>query len=143
MKKLIAIILIIALVMPALAAAEDRDPIVGSWYMLYDKELYPEMSANFSNCDWIIMVFSFLEDGTVICTENDITNNAGIPTSGTAGKWEKGNPLYKYSIVGLGQGDAYVENGCIYLHIGDENQEAYFRMRKMEPMNPYADYIFR
>lgn len=142
MKKLITIILILAMLLPAAALAEDRDPIVGSWYMLYDKSLYPEMAANFSNTDLIIMIFSFQEDGTVIVTENDITNGVSKASGAVAGKWEKGDPLYKYSILGMGQGDAYVDEGCIYLNIGTEDQRGYFRMRKMEPMNPYADYIF-
>lgn len=36
MKKLIAVIMILALLAPA-AVLADRDPIVGSWYFLYDK----------------------------------------------------------------------------------------------------------
>ena len=44
MKKLIAVIMILALLAPA-AVLADRDPIVGSWYFLYDKALYPEFAS--------------------------------------------------------------------------------------------------
>ena len=103
MKKLLAFILILALLLPAAALAED---IVGTWYMLYDKTVVPEMAASFDNCDLIVASYSFMPDGSIILTENDVKDGNSEPHYGPTGKWEANGSEYTYSIMGLGSGRA-------------------------------------
>ena len=137
MKKLIAAILIMALLLPAAALAAD--PIVGSWYMLYDKTLVPELADSFQNYDLIVSVYSFMEDGTIIGTENDIKDGVSTPFCRGVGKWDKALFSYKYSIVGLGSGDAKISDGFLCLKTASG---PYLKLRKMEPYNPYTDYEY-
>lgn len=136
MKKLIAVIMTLAMLLPAAALAED---VIGSWYMLYDKTVVPEMASSFNNCDLIVATYSFMPDGTIILTENDITSGESDPHCGPTGKWEANGTEYTYSIMGLGTGKAYVKDGMIYLEL---KNNIFLKLRQMEPFNPYADYEY-
>lgn len=136
MKKLLAVILIMGLILPAAALAED---VVGSWYMLYDKTIVPEMASSFNNCDLIVATYSFMPDGTIILTENDITAGESEQHCGPAGKWEANGTEYTYSIVGLGSGKAYVKDGMIYLEL---QNNVFLKLRHMDPYDPYGDYVY-
>ena len=136
MKKLITIILILALLLPAAALADD---IVGTWYMLYDKTVVPEMAATFDNCDLIVASYSFMPDGSIILTENDVKDGNSDPHYGPAGKWEANGSEYTYSIIGLGSGRAVVKDGMIYLTL---NEKICIKLHRMEPFNPYTDYDY-
>ena len=139
MKKLITIILILALLLPASALA-DRDKIVGSWYVLNDYTEYPELASTSNGCDIIIMIYTFFEDGTIMCTENDIVGKTGNVQSSPTGKWEKTGDTYKYSMIGFGEGIIkFEEENSILLSFLDQG---YFRMHKMICLNPYKDYVF-
>ena len=138
MKKIIAAALVIAMFLSTAALAE-QDPIVNSWYMLYSKALVPEFADSFQGCDLIIAVYSFMEDGTIIGTENDIKDGVSTPLGRGVGKWEKDLFGYKYSIIGLGSGEAKIKNNALYLKT---SAGPYLIFRKMEPYNPYTDYEY-
>ena len=142
MKKLIAIILIIALAMPAIAATADIDPIVGSWYMYVDATIYPELSDIFMNQDYYFILFNFLEDGTILANEIVTKDKTGTPTSYAAGKWEKSGNKYKYSIIGLGQSEIIIENDNLLMR-GNDETALYMRLFPLVKFNPYNDYIFK
>ena len=139
MKKLLALVLILALLLPAAALAED--PIVGHWYMLFDKEAAPEFASTFGNSDFVIMVLSFLSDGTVFQSESDVIDKTGTATANPAGKWEKKGSKYEYSVLVLGSGAAMIEDGYLILQI--QESDIYLRLRKLEPTDFYKDYVFR
>ncbi len=145
MKKLIALILILAMLLPAASVAEDRDPIVRCWYMLYDAEITPEMAANFPGYDKMISIYDFLENGTITLYEFDIRDGQATPISAAAGKWSKTNGAYSYSIIGLGEGDAYVKDGDLFLGIPSAIASAniHMRLRGLEYYDPYSDYVYR
>lgn len=136
MKKLLAVILILALLLPAAALADD---IVGTWYMLYDKTVVPEMAASFDNCDLIVASYSFMPDGSIILTENDVKDGNSEPHYGPTGKWEANGSEYTYSIMGLGSGKAYVKDGMIYLEL---QNNVFLKLRHMDPYDPYGDYVY-
>ena len=142
MKKLLTVILILALLLPAAAWADDLDPIVASWYMVYDTQLYPEMAANFPGIDFAIAIYTFRSDGRVMCTENDVSGDTGTPMYNVAGKWSKENGTYNYSIIGLGEGTVLLENDQILLSL-KQYQGAYMRLHKMIPFDPYSDYVIK
>ena len=138
MKKLLAIILLVAVLLPVIALA-DPDPIVGCWYIHYDKSVTPELAVNFQDYDRIIAVYCFFEDGTIACLECDVIAGNSTPTYGGAGKWEKNGTEYSYSILGFGSGRCFIREGSLYL--GLSNNAVYLMVRKLEPMNPYKDYV--
>lgn len=141
MKKLFVFILALCLAVPFCTFAETQDPIVGSWYMLFDKNITPEMAPNFNDLDLIIMAYSFMSDGTIFLSENDIKDKVGDYASAVSGKWEKNGSSYTYSITGFGSGNVFVESDSIYLQTGVNG--LYLKLRKMIPYDPYADYSRR
>lgn len=140
MKRLITLILILALAVPALTFAEDKEPIIGCWYLFFDSKVTPEFASAFENYDYIIAVYTFLEDGTIACTENDVKNGSGTPLFSAAGKWEKDGSKYKCSIIGFGEGSSYVEEDALFIQTQTPN--TYLKLHKLIPLNPYADYEF-
>ena len=141
MIKLLAVLLIFALLLPALALADDLDPIVGHWYFLYDSNVSPELAPNFGDYDFIILVYSFLADGTILQAEIDVKDKSGTPFSSAAGKWEKDGYNYSFSIIGFGSGKAFIENDCLLLETQTPN--IYLRVRKLAPFDAYSDYVIR
>ena len=109
MKRLITIILILALIIPAAAIADDRDPIVRAWYMYYNKFDAPEMESAFKGMDQQSGIYFFYEDGVIYISSIAISGKEGTPGYVSCGKWEKVNDKYIVSIVGIGQGDAIIE----------------------------------
>lgn len=140
MKKLLTIILIIALALPA-AALADSDPIVGSWYMYMDVKTFPELKNLYMDSDYFIMIFNFMENGTILAHEIVITDNVSTPNTYPAGKWEKDENGYKYSIIGVGQNRILLENGYLYLKSGDNEYNIYMKFSPLEKFNPYVDFI--
>lgn len=139
MKKLITVTLILALLLPAAALAEDPDPIVGAWYLYFDSNVMPEFVQNFGY-DFVVCVYLFMKDGTILTTETDILNGSSQPMFGAAGKWSKEAKDYKYSIVGLGEGKLFIDDERINLQLNATN--TYMQLRKLYPFNPYQDYLY-
>ena len=143
MKKLL-IILVIAMILPVAAFADMPDYIVGNWYVVQDYVKYPELGSINPGCDYVITVYTFRSDGVILCTENFISGDTGSPKFNPAGKWERtGDNLYKYSLIGLGEGTAKLEkSNCLLISVQDM-PNTYLRMNKMYSMNPYSDYVVR
>lgn len=143
MKKLIALAMILILIVPASALAVDRDPIIGGWYMCYDEKVTPEMASNFSGFDKIFAIYDFTEDGTIMLLEVDLKEGKGTPVYSAAGKWSKENDKYKYSIIGLGQGTAFIKDRELYLALDNVSaRQMYLKIRRIEYFDPYSDYVF-
>ena len=140
MKRLIAIILILALAVPAAALADDRDPIVRAWYMYYNKLDAPEMESAFKGIDQQSCIYFFYEDGIIYISSIAISAKDGTPGYLSCGKWEKVNGKYNVSIMGIGQGDALIEGDNLLVNIQDNY---YFILHKLIPINPFTDYVTR
>ena len=139
MKKLLVMILILAMILPVAAWAET-DPIVGSWYFLYDKSAYPEMSSLFEGYDIAFSIYWFMENGTIMSTDLSATGESGNTKYAAAGRWRKTDSGYSYSIIGSGEGTAVLDGDELFLTIsGKEN--LYMMIRRMIPFNPYKDYV--
>ena len=64
MKKILSLILILALAVPALALAENTDPIVGAWYVLFDYKELPSQPA-IEGKDYMLNMFFFEPSGAM------------------------------------------------------------------------------
>ena len=140
MKRLITIILILALIIPAAAIADDRDPIVRAWYMYYNKFDAPEMESAFKGMDQQSGIYFFYEDGVIYISSIAISGKEGTPGYVSCGKWEKVNDKYIVSIMGIGQGDAIIEGDNLLINIQDNY---YLILHKLIPINPFTDYVIR
>lgn len=120
--------------------ANGQDPIIGAWYMFYDKAVTPEMATSFGDYERIIAIYTFLDDGSIATLEQDVLNGSGEPQYVSAGKWEKNGQNYKYSIIGFGSGILRVYYDYILLQINESTY--YMKLHKLMPMDPYHDYIF-
>ena len=142
MKKMLVVLLILALSLPVTAFATDIDPIVGQWYFAFDSVASPEFAANFAPYEKVIGIYLFQENGTVMCLELDILDGAGTPTYLAQGKWEKDGDQYHCSIIGFGEGAATIEDDSLLLGI-ESASGVFIRFRKLIPFNPYKDYVYR
>ena len=147
MKKLLAIILILALLLPAAAGALVRDRIVGYWYIFIDGDHYPEFMANYGDYNYVLSAYFFSSDGFIMLLENDMKDNAATPTFITCGKWEKekmGIDTYHYQIMGMGEGTIKIEdNGNMYMAIPNNPTNLSLHLRMIFPFSPYSDYVQR
>ena len=140
MKKLLAFILILVLLLPAAAWAET-DPIVGQWYYMFDFEQYSELSSAFPGYNNIVNIYSFTKDAIINCLEGHVTTDGTISSTYTpVGKWEKKDGKYTYSIVGVGQDILIVENDELFLKMPSG---LYMKCRRLVTFDPYADYVMR
>ena len=139
MKKLLSIILILALLLPAAAPADSPDPIIGCWYMYIDGEKYPEFLQNIGTYDSTMSIYYFRSDNTIALLENDIVYGAAQPTYASVGRWEKSGDGYRCSIIGLGECTVtlWAESAMV---APDQNQGVSMKIRKIVPFNPYKDY---
>ena len=141
MKKLLAMILILALLLPAAALSGNSDPIVGAWYMFYSKNETPEMAATFGACEIMTAVYDFWENGTITLSETDVLDGASTPAYMAAGKWEKDGDTYQYSILGVGSGKCLIEGDSLLLGLNDN--VVYMKLHRMIPFDPYNDYDYK
>ena len=139
MKKVLALILILAVLVPA-AALSDRDPILGCWYIFIDSGLYPEIAGNMSGYDNALSLYYFTEDGIIYILENDVKDNMSTPLFQGNGKWTKSGNEYSYSLIGIGEGKLVIKDDI--LEIWNPNGEAAMKLRRIVPFNPYADYVY-
>ena len=138
MKKFVTIILTVVLLL-SVSFADSNDPIIESWYMFYNKNITPEFADSFGNYERIIAIYTFNADGSISCLEHDYDGTANSsPVYAGVGKWEHDGVNYHYSIVGMGEGNAIVKDGSLY--IGLNNNAIYLRLNKLAVLNPYADY---
>jgi len=139
MRKLITITLILALLIPAAALADDQDPIIGCWYLYYDAYIYPEFASTYGNVESEVSIYYFLPNGSIMLLDNPIKGESSTPTYSGCGRWQKTDNGYTYSLVGLGEGDARITDNGVELQL--PGSTVYMVMRSLIPFNPYADYI--
>ena len=141
MKKLLCVLLIVALLIPAAVLADDPDPIVGCWYMYYDKLFCPEMESSFPGVDKTICVYIFSESGINNITGARVIGSTGTPEYSAGGKWKKTADGYEISLIGYGENTpSFIQDD--YLCLAIQGLSGYYmRFRKMYPFNPYQDYI--
>ena len=140
MKKLIAITMIMAVLVPAAALAAD--PIVGCWYLYVDLFEHPEMKANYGNCDRIVDVYIFDESGTISLVEGVITDGMCTPSFTAQGKWEKNLFGYNVSVLGFGQTTMTVNGDEAFMKIPNASVNVSMKFRRMIPFDMYSDYKY-
>ena len=136
MKKLIALLLLLALV-PAAVIADATDPIVGSWYAYFDGDVNPELLPLFDGVEKDVTFYTFLSSGTIIGSETKITGTNGTAQVQIVGKWSVSGGEYNVSIIGYGEGRAYLSDDGLLIPVGNGLMA---RIRKLVPINPYQDY---
>lgn len=141
MKKLFSLILILALICPVCALADDVDPVVGVWYADLEFEDAPSFDGSQDYVSAILLLF-VKSDGEIGFFELDF-NKGGHEEIGpdNFGKWEKtGNNTYKFSIMGVGEYPAYIKNGD--LHAVILVKDCYYILHKMDRYNWYNDAYY-
>ena len=146
MKKLLVIILAVALILPAAALMEERDPIIGAWYMFVDTTLYPEIKGAYNNNDFIYDVYFFTAEGSIYMLDMNMKGSDSNATVTVAGRWQKSNDKYIASIVGIGENELMLEGDTIILDLSNIiNQQGIrtgARMYRTITFNPYQDIIY-
>ena len=129
MKRLITIILIIALAVPA-AAISENDPIVGGWYIMFDYNDMPYTDPSVAGKNYMIYTLFFEESGSISGFSGESVQGVGFYGSGsTLGTWLKNGDKYTVNIVGIGIGDATIENDRLIVKM---TANIYYSMRRLE-----------
>ena len=140
MKKLITILLILSLLLPAAALAAEPDPIVGCWYLYIDVEKYPEMRATFGENDIIADMYFFNSDGTISLLEAAIAGGKCTPTYAACGKWSAGSSGYNVSIMGIGETTMTVSGDDAFIKVANATSYLNMKFRRLVIFNFYTDY---
>lgn len=140
MKRILSLILILALLIPAAwAVGEDADPIIGTWYVYMEPSEGPSMEE-LQGLTHIIMLLTFEEDGSITFFEADYKGKTG-DTAGptTSGTWsaDSGNQ-YKVAQIGMGEGTAYLVDDILYYPV---LSNIYYVFHKAIHMNWYTEII--
>ena len=143
MKKLLAIVLILTLILPTAALAVERDRIIGYWYMNVDNDYYPEFMANIGDYDSALSAYYFTKSGRIMLLENDMKDDSATPTFASVGTWEKvGNKMdtYNCQIFGLGACTIDVKDDESMGLTNGENIT--LTLWRMKIFNPYSDISY-
>jgi len=137
MKRLITIVLILSLVVPAAALAEDPDPIVGCWYMCLDAK---DTSQDFIDEGYLYssMIVVFTPGGQILCQNTDFKESSGTAADVSyVGKWNKKDDKYIASIIAVGENEALFSDDILAICLFNSKQ--YIVLRRMTPFNIYND----
>lgn len=141
MKKLFAVILILALIIPAVSMAAEPDPIVGAWYLMLDYTKSPYEDSSFENKNYMIYVLFFEEDGTVSGFSGESIQGVGFYGAGTIrGTWLHAGDIYAANISGFGTSNPTIEDGRLILWASGN---IYYSMRRLEWSSWTDDLIYR
>lgn len=140
MKKLLCVLLIAVLLLPSAVMAEETDPIIGCWYIFYDKAIAPEMASAFSGSDIALSVYQFSSSGIVYAINAQVIGTDGTADYSSAGKWVKNDSDYTVSIIGIGECPSFVQDDSLYLQIPGVDS-FFMKLKKLYPFDPYKDYI--
>ena len=135
MKKLITLLLILAMLLPA-AALADRDPIVGTWYVYSGiaekvelrKDIYLEIN-----------LFHFAEDGYIFSSTYDISEE-GITTAKDyqkIGMWTNDNGRYYVNIGLKGPQELTCDGDSLFFPVSDYS----IRVHRMTVVNFTKDIM--
>lgn len=140
MKKLLCVLLIVALLLPSAVLADETDPIVGCWYLYYDFSLYPELKSLFPDYDKLICVYWFSESGVIYGAGATIVGTEGTPDYSAAGKWSKSGDSYTIGFIGSGECSGLLEGDSLFYE-ADGYPGCYMRLNRLYPFNPYKDLV--
>lgn len=138
MKRAFCILLVALVLIPCFSFAAES--IVGSWYFLFDKSAYPEFAGTYGNIDYLISIYTFLEDGSILCSNLSFSGTDITPLCSSVGKWEKNLFNYNYSILGLGSGTASVDGDTLLMKIDQYGFSMKFP--RLVPFDFYSGYIY-
>ena len=129
MKKLLTIIMILAMLMPA-AAVADPDPIVGCWYVSINQDdLKPE--GRITGISYEVRVLYFDETGIIKRGVFGFGNSYGLNeyrdplTVGTWSKNDNGKYTTTYDSI---TAESYIEDDMLYIHYDKKNLLGWHRM---------------
>lgn len=139
MKKLITVILILALAVPIAASAEDQDPIIGCWYMCLDAK---DMSQDYIDEGYLyeLLILVFTPGGQILCQKSEFKESSGtVSDINYVGKWNKNDNEYIISIISVGENVAILKDNILAACIFNSNQ--YVLLQKMHQFDVY-NYIY-
>ena len=140
MKKLLCILLIVALFLPSAVLADETDPIVGCWYFFYDMAVTPEMQSAFPEYDKLIGIYWFSESGIIYGLGLQIVGTDGTPDYSSVGKWTKSGDSYIIGLIGTPECSGILEGDSLFYE-ANGYPGCYMRLNKMYPLNPYKDLV--
>ena len=136
MKKLIAVILILALLLPAAALAAD--PIMGAWYIMLDYSAYPADSGGKS---LLLYVLLFDNQGKVFATTTEIMMDNTVNSLGDCvGEWSNNDGVYTVSLIGIGTSNPTIEDDRLIIKM---YENIHYSMRKLDFGSWYTDLVMR
>ena len=103
MKRLITIILILAMLLPA-AALADPDPIVGAWYVMLDYRQSP--TPDYTGKTYMLYIMIFEEDGAISCISGEHLATGLYASGSTIGSWKNESGKYSVRVIGIEPGYA-------------------------------------
>lgn len=140
MKKLITIILILALLLPAAAPAEQQDPILGAWYIMLDYSEYPA-TAESAGKKYMLYIMIFEEDGTISGISGESLETTGLYANGSAiGTWQNNGGAYTVNMIGVGSNAAEFSGDRLLVQM---TGNVWYSMQRMNWGGWYTDLVFR
>lgn len=141
MKRLIAIILILVLIVPATAIGEEKDPIIGPWYIMFEYKDSPYEDEMLAGKNYMIYILIFEESGTISGMSGESMKGIGFYGSGsTVGTWLKAGDTYAATITGIGTSNPTIENDRLLIRM---TENVHYVMRRMEIGDWNKDMVFK
>ena len=140
MKKLIVLMIVAVFLIPGLTCAEEKDPIIGCWYVCIDTDDPIASELAEKGYEYGLIILCFTDDGMILNGEIDFTGKGGEATQPSiVGTWEKKSDGYQTSIVASGVDKAFFEDDLLYVCL---NKMQYYGFRKMTAVDFYYN-IYR
>lgn len=139
MKRFIVLLLVFVLCVPY-AVANNADPIVGGWYVMFDYRDLPA-SAETAGKNYMFYLLFFESDGTINGVSGENLQNTGIYANcSSLGTWSNNNGVYTVNVVGLGTSNPTIENDRLIFRMIDT---IHYSMRRLECGSWYTDILYR
>lgn len=139
MKRFIVLLLVVVLCVPY-AVADNADPIVGGWYVMFDYRDLPA-SAETAGKNYMFYLLFFESDGTINGVSGENLQSSGIYANcSSLGTWSNNNGVYTVNVVGLGTSNPTIENDRLIFRMIDT---IHYSMRRLECGSWYTDILYR
>lgn len=142
MKKLICLLIAVLFVFVcSVSVADDNDPIVGIWCILFTKDNTPPSlweSLNLEN-NRALFVFDFQPDGEIFAYRTLMSEAIGATDSEFFAKWEKRSDDYLISMIGSIKFKAFFKEEKFYCELF--GSDIYLKMEKIEAFDWFEDLI--
>ena len=139
MKRFLSLFLVLIFCI-SFSSAEEKDPIIGAWYIMLDYEQGPS-SPESSDKNYMIYVLFFDEDGTVNALSGEELKSTGFYCQGSpVGKWSNDKGSYTVSIMGFGTDNPTIENDRLLFKVIDS---VYYSMHRLDMCDWYTDIVYR